>query len=97
MFYKSSSDNNKPSQQSSVLQEQQRQQQAAAQSQFVFHLPPSTQDEDTLSTYTFHRRSVFQGQDCLFLDATNYSFWINKDKTGFYVSAMADGMTPQAK
>ena len=40
---------------------------------------------------------MFQGQDSLFLDSSNYSYWINKDKTGFYVFTMADGMTPQAK
>ena len=63
----------------------------------TFCLPSSTQDDGTLRTYDFTQRSVFQGQYSLFLDSSNYSFWINKDKTAFYVFTMADGLTPQAK
>jgi hypothetical protein len=40
---------------------------------------------------------VFQGADSLFMDATNLSFWINKDNTGFYVFSMRDGLSPEVK
>jgi hypothetical protein len=40
---------------------------------------------------------VFQGVDSLFMDNNSCTFFINKDKTGFYVFSMRDGLTPEVK
>jgi hypothetical protein len=40
---------------------------------------------------------VFQGVDSLVLDSSSCTFFINRDKTGFYVFSMRDGLTPEVK
>ena len=50
-----------------------------------------------MENYDIFQRSVFQGVDSLYLDNSNCTFFINKDKTGFYVFSMRDGLTPEVK
>ena len=50
-----------------------------------------------MENYDIFQRSVFQGVGSLFLDNSNCTFFINKDKTGFYVFSMRDGLTPEVK
>ena len=50
-----------------------------------------------MENYDIFQRSVFQGVDSLLLDNSNCTFFINKDKTGFYVFSMLDGLTPDVK
>ena len=50
-----------------------------------------------MENYDIFQRYVFQGVDSLFLDNNNCTFFINKDKTGFYVFSMRDGLTPEVK
>ena len=50
-----------------------------------------------MENYDILQRSVCQGFDSLFLDNRNCTFVINKDKSGFYVFSMLDGMTPDVK
>ena len=50
-----------------------------------------------MENYDIFQRSVFQGVDSLLLDNSNCTFFINKDKTGFYVFSMRGGLTPEVK
>ena len=50
-----------------------------------------------MENYDIFQRSVFQGVDSLFLDNRNCTFFINRDKTGFYVFSMRDGLTQEMK
>ena len=50
-----------------------------------------------MENYDIFQRYVFQGVCSLFLDNSNCTFCINKDKTGFYVFSMRDGLAPEVK
>ena len=50
-----------------------------------------------MENYDIFQRDVFQSVDSLFLDNNNCTFFINKDKTGFYVFSMRDGLAPEVK
>ena len=54
------------------------------------------QDEDTLEHVEVVQRSAFLGSDTLFDGTDNQSFFINRDKTGFYVFFQEQG-TPQVR
>ena len=58
--------------------------------------PWSLKDEQYLNSSDYKQCSVFLGNDSLFMDNKNLSYWVNQDQTGFYVFSRNQGV-PEAQ